>query len=139
MNIPALVLLLAAKGLSKEDIEEAVKALQSRATKPKSKNTHKFVPDTWEPSPSHREKAEALGYSGAAFDNQIATFREWEFKDGKSNLDLAFHRWLRTNAGRSNGTAVARDFAADRATSRVSAMVEGARIASTAGRRRWSI
>ncbi len=133
MNIAALTRVLTEKGLSPEDVEEVIKAAQ---TKIRGK---RFVPETWHPTESHHAKALELGISDDAFTVLLASFREWEFRDAKSNFDLAFHRWLRTGAGRVNGTAIAHNFAAERADARIGAMVEGARIASVTGRRRWGI
>lgn len=137
MNIAALILALTEKGLAVQDISEILKAAQIREPRPKV--SKKFVPETWHPTESHHAKAVELGISDDEFTALLTSFREWEFAKGKSNFDLAFHRWLRTSRGRSNGTAIARDYAADRADARVRAMVEGARLASTSGRRRWTI
>lgn len=133
MNTAALTRVLTAKGLSPQDIEEAVQAAKSRELK------IRFVPDFWHPTESHYAKALELGISDDAFTVLLASFREWEFRDGKSNFDLAFHRWLRTGAQRTHGTAIAHNFPADRADARIGAMVAGARQALTSGRRRWGI
>lgn len=65
----------------------------------------KFVPPTWQPSPAHVAKAAELRLDVEA---QAELFRLHEFKDPKSDFDLAFHRWLRTaatdfNRGPTNG------------------------------------
>lgn len=58
-----------------------------------AKRASKFVPDSWTPNEKHAAKALSLG-----LDLQEVTegFRLHEFKDPKSDFDLAFHRWLRT-------------------------------------------
>lgn len=52
----------------------------------------KFVPASWEPKPAHALKAQTLGLD---LHEQAAAFRDFEFRDAKSDFDLAFHRWLR--------------------------------------------
>lgn len=65
------------------------------------KRGSKFVPTSWEPKPAHALKAQTLGLD---LHEQAAAFRDFEFRDAKSDFDLAFHRWLRN----------ARKFANDR-------------------------
>ena len=80
-----------------------------QGAKPKRTKRAKLniCPPDWNPTEDHRIKAVVLGLSLAQFEGCEASFREWEFKDGKSDFNLAFHRWLRTEATRSgtpNGT-----------------------------------
>ena len=62
-----------------------------------------LVPDDWEPKDAHREKVKAFGWPDGMIDEQIERFREWEFKDGKTDFDRAFHRWLREANDRLKG------------------------------------
>ncbi len=140
MNLAALTRILAEKGLSAQDIADVVEACQKPEPKARAKPTKKFVPEAWHPTESHHAKALELGISDDTFTVMLSSFREWEFKDGKSNFDLAFHRWLRTNAGRSHAKPVARDFAAERHTERVQSMLAGAQEAlDRRGRQRWRL
>lgn len=52
----------------------------------------RFVPDRWEPSPSHFEKSQTLGLD---LHEQAAAFRDYEFAKPILDFDRAFHRWLR--------------------------------------------
>lgn len=141
MNLAALVRILTAKGLSPEDIADVVEAVQKPEPKPRAKNRARFVPEDWHPSEKHHAKAVELGISEDAFTVMLASFREWEFKDGKTNFDLAFHRWLRTNAGRANGNRPAIiDPGAERHAQRVDSMLAGAAQAlNGGGRQRWRL
>lgn len=95
-----------------EDVEEdegkeetgfalvAASAPTAKPAGPRKAKATKFVPPDWQPSASHQAKAAELGVDLAA---QAELFRLHEFKDPKSDFDLAFHRWLRnapTFAGR---------------------------------------
>lgn len=62
---------------------------------PEKRRKQRFVPVSWHPSESHFAKARELGLSDDQFTIELAKFREWEFKDGKTDFDRAFHRWLR--------------------------------------------
>ena len=55
----------------------------------------KFVPEDWQPSAAHIAKAADLRVN---LDREVERFRLHEFKDPKSNFDLAFHRWLNNAA-----------------------------------------
>lgn len=81
------------------------------SSKPKIKSKKKtegmhLVPDDWSPKDAHRDKVTAFGWPEGLFEEQLERFREWEFRDGKTDFDRAFHRWLRTHnddlKGRSN-------------------------------------
>lgn len=61
-----------------------------RARGPKPRLRH--VPETWQPSDAHRALALELSVD---FEQQLALFRDHEFKDPKSNFDAAFRTWLR--------------------------------------------
>lgn len=70
----------------------------------------KTVPVGWHPNEAHYAKATELCYSNDQFTEEVAKFREWEFKDAKTDADRAFHRWLREGAKRrgENGSATSR-------------------------------
>lgn len=69
-------------------------------TTAKAKRAEKFVPESWQPSPAHFAKAIELGFGPELVHTEEPKFREFEFKNGKTSFDLAFHRWLRTSAER---------------------------------------
>ena len=107
-----------------------------------------FCPEGWEPTPSHSAKAIELGLTAEQMQTEADKFREWEFREARTDWDRAFHRWLRTAAERmkevghvrgSPASPASFDRSAERAAGRVQAMVEGARIASSSGRRRWAL
>lgn len=66
------------------------KASSGAAREPKRRE--RFVPDSWKPNDAHRAKAAEFGRDMTA---EEQAFREFEFKDAKSDFDRAFHRWLR--------------------------------------------
>jgi hypothetical protein len=74
---------------------------------PKKKRPWKFCPAEWQPNEKHRALATQLG---VPFDRELTAFREWEFKDAKTDADRAFFRWLRTAAERpqTNGNGRSR-------------------------------
>lgn len=55
----------------------------------------RFVPEDWRPGETHGATAKAEGMDRDAYVYQVQRFREFEFKKPITNLDLAFHRWLR--------------------------------------------
>lgn len=61
------------------------------------------VPEGWEPNDKHREKVEAFGWPDGMMEEQAERFREWEFRDAKTDFNLAFHRWLREANDRLKG------------------------------------
>lgn len=61
------------------------------------------APDDWEPKDSHREKVQAFGWPDGMIDEQAERFKEWEFREPKTDFDRAFHRWLRTENDRLKG------------------------------------
>lgn len=66
---------------------------------PKDKRRARKVPDTWSPTPAHDTIAFGeLGMTTGQFDLQLAMFRDYEFKDGKTDWDAAFRNWLRKAA-----------------------------------------
>lgn len=70
------------------------------AAPPPKRNT---VPEDWEIKDAHREKVIAFAWPDGMLDEQADRFREWEFRDPKTNFDLAFHRWLRQENDRLKG------------------------------------
>lgn len=64
-----------------------------------------LVPDDWEPKDAHRDKARGFDWPEGMFEDQLERFREWEFRDGKTDFDRAFHRWLRVENDRMKGLA----------------------------------
>ena len=64
--------------------------VKKRASAPKAKKWT-VVPESWTPNGAHIAKAESLRLP---FDKELNKFRQWEFKDPKSDADRAFHRWL---------------------------------------------
>lgn len=74
----------------------------SKPLPPKAQARSRFVPDDWRPSAAHIAKAAEAGVDLAA---QAELFRLHEFKDPKSDFDLAFHRWLRNAPGFSGRPA----------------------------------
>ena len=73
------------------------------------KRGSRFVPGEWKPKPAHVEKAQTLGLD---IHEQAAAFRDFEFRDPKSDFDLAFHRWLR-NARKFSHDRPANDIRAE--------------------------
>lgn len=71
---------------------ETVSNHQSKSLSP-GKRASKFVPADWKPNDKHGAKALSLGLD---LHEQAEAFRDHEFRDPKSDFDLAFHRWLRT-------------------------------------------
>lgn len=57
-----------------------------------NKKRWRIVPDDWEPKQVHRDKAAALGVD---FEAELDKFRNWEYKQPKTDADRAFHTWLR--------------------------------------------
>lgn len=55
------------------------------------------VPDDWQPNETHRAMARDNRLN---LERELEQFRDWEFKDPKTDADAAFRRWLRT-AGNS--------------------------------------
>jgi hypothetical protein len=56
------------------------------------KRPGKFVPDEWQPTDKHRSFAESNRLNLSV---EIEKFRDWEFKDAKSDWNRAFSNWLR--------------------------------------------
>lgn len=61
------------------------------------------APDDWEPKDSHREKVSSFGWPSGMLEEQADRFKEWEFREAKTDFDRAFHRWLRTENDRLKG------------------------------------
>lgn len=78
---------------------ETVGARQKRV------QTFRFVPESWMPSPKHGETAASEGMTAEQMAYQATRFREHEFKKPITNVDLAFHRWIRTSKDFGNGNA----------------------------------
>lgn len=74
------------------------------ARPPKIKSV-RFVPDDWMPKHKHEETAASEGMTAEQMDYQATRFREHEFKKPITNVDLAFHRWIRTSKDFGNGNA----------------------------------
>ena len=70
-------------------------ALVPPPSRPAKVRGAKFVPEDWQPSAAHIAKAADLRVN---LDREVERFRLHEFKDPKSNFDLAFHRWLNNAA-----------------------------------------
>lgn len=68
-----------------------------------AKTKQSIVPEDWEIKDAHREKVIAFGWPDGMLEEQADRFREWEFRDPKTNFDLAFHRWLRQENDRLKG------------------------------------
>lgn len=84
------------------------------------KRGSKFVPTSWEPKPAHVLKAQTLGLD---LHEQAAAFRDFEFRDAKSDFDLAFHRWLRNARKFSNDRQPSRTAKSDHLDAVARAMV----------------
>lgn len=87
------------KGTKEGSNEELVSAAPAPSTDERPKPPKaarprgwRVVPKDWQPNAAHRAKAEALGVD---LELEVAKFQEWEFKEDRSDADLAFHRWLR--------------------------------------------
>lgn len=80
--------------------KDAVASSSSSAPAAPKRNT---VPEDWEPKDAHRDKVAAFGWPDGMIEEQTERFREWEFRDAKTNFDLAFHRWLREANDRLKG------------------------------------
>jgi hypothetical protein len=71
-----------------------------RARKPRRA---RIAPQSFEPSDAHRKLASELGVNIEA---ECRKFKDWEFKDPKSDWSRAFFRWIRTAKEMgSNGTS----------------------------------
>lgn len=68
-----------------------LKGIKRAKPRPPKAKKWTVVPESWEPSETHRDKAQRLKLP---FDKELNKFRLWEFKDAKSDADRAFHRWL---------------------------------------------
>lgn len=60
----------------------------------KRKASWRIVPEDWSPKPAHRDKVKH--WSQSRYDSELQKFRDWEFKEPKTDADRAFSRWLRT-------------------------------------------
>jgi len=60
----------------------------------------RICPEDFEPTPKHFELALQLHVN---VERELTAFREWEFKDPKTDANRAFSRWLRTAGEKSNG------------------------------------
>lgn len=80
---------------------EEAKASSSSTARAISKRN--VAPDDWEPKDSHRDKADAFGWPSGMMEEQAERFKEWEFREPKTDFDRAFHRWLRTENDRLKG------------------------------------
>jgi len=69
---------------------------------PKPKRRWRRVPDGWCPSAADRSVGMGEGLNAEQIDRELVKFREWEFKDPKTDPSLAFRRWLRTAAEQTN-------------------------------------
>jgi hypothetical protein len=63
------------------------------------------VPEAWEPNDAHRELARC---KSVAFDDELANFRDWEFKTPRTDPDATFRTWIRRAAKQVNGAAAPR-------------------------------
>jgi hypothetical protein len=83
------------------DAAPPLKAPRSSSSKGKPKAARwKVVPKDWEPKDKHRALAQKKGKN---FDDQVALFRDHEFKDWKTDADAAFSNWLRRDFGGAVG------------------------------------
>lgn len=90
-----------------------------------------IVPEGWAPNERHVARVAELGLTRDEANVELAKFREWEFRDPKTNFDLAFHRWLRTaaerkGAGHGRGSPDLVDRNLGRWTATIRPMAEGA-------------
>lgn len=83
--------------LSQADPEDPAESFRSAGAreKPERKRRWRTVPTDWEPNDDHRKLARELSVD---FARALATFRDHEFKDPKSDADRAFRNWLRRDA-----------------------------------------
>ena len=58
---------------------------------------HIVVPDSWQLTVKLRKYALDKGLSDAQVDDLEESFRIWEFKEGKTDIDRAWMRWVRTS------------------------------------------
>ena len=86
------------------DTEQNTPTSVGVARAPKTKAV-RFVPGDWSPSFKHEETAASEGMTMEQMDYQATRFREHEFKKPITNVDLAFHRWIRTAKDFGNGNA----------------------------------
>jgi hypothetical protein len=70
------------------------KGSRERGARPKGTVRWTRVPETWEPTDSHRALAAELGVN---FDLELAKFRDYEYPKtkAKSDANAAFSNWLR--------------------------------------------
>ena len=60
---------------------------------PKKRGSWRIVPEDWVPKAAHRDKVKHWPQS--RYDSELQKFRDWEFKEPKTDADRAFSRWLR--------------------------------------------
>lgn len=64
----------------------------AKAKRPRRGTLSHFVPATWNPRESHRQKVSE--WTDSRYEVQVSKFRNWEFKTARSDWDRAFHNWL---------------------------------------------
>lgn len=57
------------------------------------KRPWRIVPDDWVPKEQHRAKVKH--WTQSRFESVLQDFRDWEFKEPKTDPDKAFFRWLK--------------------------------------------
>jgi hypothetical protein len=94
---PSLVLSPSAPPSGSEGSSADSGSLLSSDQRPVSRRARgwRFVPADWQPNDEHRKRARVLRVN---LEEEVQNFREHEFKDPKTNADLAFFRWLKTAA-----------------------------------------
>ena len=81
---------------SKRNNEETGKKQEVEVKKEtRTTKAWRICPESWEPSQKHRDLA---GQLHVPFDYELTKFREWEFKDARTDASRAFFRWIRRAA-----------------------------------------
>ena len=90
-------------GTSRRDPSRATETLtltedQKKTPRAPKRASWRFCPEDWAPKPGHLSLAAELRLQ---IEREVTAFREWEFKEPKTDADKAFFRWLRTSAERA--------------------------------------
>ena len=80
--------------------EETLTLTETKKKTHKGPRSWRICPEDFEPTQKHLDLATELHVN---YERELTAFREWEFKDPKTDASKAFFRWLRSAGERSNG------------------------------------